>query len=120
MSRERNVVADPPLVLDHHVRAVFVEELKNLGKDNIVGEEDAGEKETEANCHCGPESLALRVVHSRQNKLQDKVEKEGEGNDDPREKRELDGKHEALGRLQCLHEDEFAASVYARAWPSLY
>ena len=59
-------------------------------------------------------------MHSRQNKLQDKVEKKGEGNHNPCEKRQLDGEHEALCRLQRLHEDEFAACVYAWAGAPVY
>ena len=97
-----------------------MEELEDLGQDDVVGEKDAGEEQPEANRHRRPKSPALGVVHSRQNKLQDEVEKKGEGNDDPREKRELDGEHEALGRLQRLHEDEFAAGVYARTRAPVY
>ena len=108
---KRNVVPDAPLVLDHHVRAVIVEELKDLGQDDVVGEEDPGEEEAEADGHRGPEGLALGLMHAGQDKLQDEVEQEGEGDHDPREEGELDGEHEALGGFEGLHEDQFAACV---------
>ena len=36
LSGKRNVVSDPPLVLDHHVRAVFMEEFEDFRQDDIV------------------------------------------------------------------------------------
>ncbi len=108
---KRNVVTDAPLVFDHHVRAVIVEELKDLGQDDVVGEEDPGEEEAEADGHRGPEGLALGLMHARQDKLQKEEEQEGEGDHDTCEEGELDGEHEALGGLEGLHEDQLATCI---------